>query len=130
MLSLPTLDLNEKSMRIKKLKHSYWLKSLRVHIPNYSIFSLSDIVWCYSLSNTTVQIASYYQSFVVFCITSLIDLRRSNYCTFQGQFEGVSNTIKKTLFSEMFWSRFKAYEKETNLFQKTQKNDLWIKRGS
>ena len=37
-----------------------------------------------------------------------MDLRGVNYWSFLGQFEGDSNKIEKTLFTELFWSKFKT----------------------
>ena len=84
----------KKSWKLK-LKHSYRLKSLHVHIRNYSP---NFVEWIYLMSliktMLQLQIVSYYQSFAVFCIIRQnMDLRSVNHCTFQGQFVGVLNTM-------------------------------------
>ena len=42
---------------------------------------------------------------------------------FRGQFDGVLDTIKKTWFTELFWSKFKTTERYWSVL-KNAKNDL------
>ena len=102
-----------KSQDNQKLKHNYRLKW-------YCLMPF--IKQCFSYT-----FFSYDQSFAILCITwQNMDLRGINYCTFRKQLGRVLNTMKKTWFTELFWSKFKITEIYWSVLENA-KTDLWNK---